>query len=208
MKTIATILTAFLFTLSAHAAPKVLIVINEGFQIDEYYKPRAVYEKAGFEIKTASRWGGQVNPGRKYKETGPVKADLSFDEIRVTDYDAITFTGGGGAWADYFPAKSLHKVLAEALAQPKVTVALICAGAGLLATANNLDGKTPIARGRHVTGYGEVEGLMRTQGQLNYDAGDLSKPFVVQDGNLITGRDPSSAQIFGEAVAKKLMEKK
>lgn len=189
----------------AEATPRVLIVINEGFQIDEYFTPKAIYEENGFEVKTASRYGGWVKPGRSYQaETPPVKADLSFQEIKVSDYDAISFTGGGGAWSDYFPVKNLHQVLAEALQNPKITVGLICAASGLLATANNLDGKTPIAKGRHVTGYGDVAGLLLTQGQMDYDAGDLTKPYVVQDGNLITGRDPSSAKLFGETVAKKL----
>lgn len=184
----------------ANEPKRILMVINEGFQVDEYFEPKRLFESKGYKITTASRYGETVKPGKKYSDSKSVEADLRFDQIKITDFHAITFTGGGGAWTDYFPNKSLHKVLASALQRKDMIVGLICAGAGLLATANNLDGKNPIAKGRHVTGYGEVEGLLRTLGQVNFDSGDPSKPFVVQDGNLVTGRDPSSSIRFAEKI--------
>ncbi len=184
---------------------KVLMIINEGFQVDEYFTPRALLEKEGFEIKTASRYGGIVNPGKKYTtDYKPVQTDLSFDQIKIGDYSAITFSGGAGAWTDYFPNKTLHQVLIQAISKKEMIVGLICAGTGILATANNLDGKTPQFKKRHVTGYAEVSGLLKTLGQVQYDSGDLTKPYVVEDGNLITGRDPSSSKLFGEVIIKRL----
>lgn len=184
---------------------KVLMIINEGFQIDEYTVPRALFEKEKYEIKTASRYGGKVSPGKKYiTESNSVQTDLSFDQIKVDEFDAITFAGGAGAWTDYFPNKTLHKVLTEATNKKNMIVGLICAGTGLLATANNLDGKTPQYKGRHITGYAEVSGLLQSLGHVKYDSGDLTKPYVLEDGNLITGRDPSSSKLFGETIIKRL----
>lgn len=189
----------------ANEHKKVLMVINEGFQIDEYEVPRKLFEKEKYEIKTASRHAGTVNPGRSYMNgKNSVTTDLSFDKIKVDEFDAITFAGGAGAWTDYFPNKSLHKVLAEAINKKGMIVGLICAGTGLLATAHNLDGKTPQFKGRHVTGYAEVSGLLQTLGQVQYDSGDMAKPYVVEDGDLITGRDPSSSKLFGETIIKRL----
>lgn len=192
----------------AHPQKRVLMVINEGFQIDEYFTPRRIFEEAGFEITVASRFGGEVRPGRKYWDTtAPVKADLNFSEIDVAAYDAITFTGGGGAWSDYFPDQTLHKVLMAAVKREDMVVGLICAATGLLAVAQNLDGSNPQFKNRHVTGYADVSGLLKTQGQVNYDAGDLTKPKVVVDGNLVTGRDPMSAGLFGQKVLELLRAK-
>lgn len=142
--------------------------MNEGYQVDEYEVPRKAFEKEGFRIETASRYGGKVQLGKKYQnDHAPVMTDLSFDQVRVADYDAITFAGGAGAWTDYFPNLTLHRVLLQAVEDKSKIVGLICAGTGVLATANNLDGKTPQFKGRHVTGYAEVSGLLRLHGQVN-----------------------------------------
>lgn len=207
MKTISLFAIALsLITLPAQARTgKVLIIANEGFQVDEYFTPKALFEKAGYQVLTAARYPGMVNPGKKYQSTHPsVKVDLTFEEIRVNDYDAISFTGGGGAWSDYFPNRTLHRVLMESIARKDMIVGLICAGAGLLATANNLVGNTPQFKNRHVTGYGEVAGLLTRQGQVKYESGDSTKPHVVVDENLITGRDPMSSELYGEMMVRKM----
>lgn len=165
------------------------MILNDDFQVDEYFTPRKLFEKEGFDIKTASRYGGMVKPGKKHvSDYKPVVTDLSFEQVKIEEFDAITFTGGGGAWTDYFPNKTLHQILINATKNKKMIVGLICAGTGLLATANNLDGLSPQFKGKHITGYGEVAGLLKTLGQVQYDTGDLAKPYVVEDGNLITGR--------------------
>jgi protease I len=178
---------------------KILMVINEGFQVDEYFVPRKIFEEAGHSITVASRFGGEVHPGRKYTDYSPVQADINFTQIDVNDYDAITFTGGGGAWSDYFPDKTLHQVLIKAMKREEMVVGLICAATGLLATAGNLDGKTPQFKGRHVTGYGDVAGLLIKQGELDYEAVE-----VKVDDRLVTGRDPKAAELFGKTVLGKL----
>lgn len=191
----------FLVSCASHAqAPKkVLMVINEGFQVDEYFVPRKIFEDAGLEITVASRFGGLVHPGKKYTDYAPVKADLTFAEIDVNKFDVITFAGGGGAWSDYFPDRTLHKVLLAAVKRDDMIVGLICAGTGLLATAGNIDGSTPQFKGRHVTGYTDVEGLLRKQGEVNFDPQE-----VVVDKNLITGRDPGAARAFGETILMRI----
>jgi protease I len=192
-------------TTFASEPKKVLMIINEGFQVDEYFVPRKSFENQKYKIVTASRYGGIVNPGRKYtSQYKPVSTDLNFEQVKIEDYDAITFVGGAGAWTDYFPNKTLHQILLNAIKNKKMIVGLICAGTGVLATANNLDGLTPQFKGRHVTGYGEVSGLLKLQGQVNYESGDLTKAHVVEDENLITGRDPISSQLFADTIIKKL----
>ncbi len=194
-----------LISLNAQAGPKrVLMIVNEGFQAQEYYVPRKLFEAEGFNIQTASRFGGTVHPGKRTALTPAVQTDLAFAEVKVSRYDAVVLAGGGGAWTDYFPNLQLHKLMKEAVSDPNRVVALICAAAGVLATIDNLNGQTPHFKDRHVTGYPEVEGLLRLVGRVNYDGGIPGKPFVVTDGNLVTGRDPLSAELFGKAVIKVL----
>ena len=189
----------------AKAAPRVLMMVSEGFYASEYYKPLHIFQDAGFEVTTATKYKALTGPDRRQINQVPaVKPDITFDEINVDDYDAIVFAGGNGAWEDFFPNGDVHKALTGFMKKGKV-VALLCSSTGLLGVANNLDGKgEPIAKGRNVTGYKRVEGLLVNLGQVNFSKGEKGKPYVVTDGNLITGRDPISSELFGQTVVKAL----
>lgn len=184
---------------------KVLMIINDDFWAPEYYEPRAIFERAGFQITVAGKHLGRVYPDvRNRKQYGPVNVDLSYNQIEPAHFDAITFAGGNGAWTDYFPSETIHKILLQALNSNQI-VGLLCASTGLLGVAQNFDGRQkPVAFRRHVTGYYKVEGLLRQLGKVNYDPGTKDRPYVVVDRNLITGRDPMSSRLFGEIVAKQL----
>lgn len=198
----------FLWTFSqaqaANSPIKVLMVVNEGYRPEEYFEPREAFDHAGFEVKIAGNNGESLHPSRAHiREVAPLKVDFTFDRVFVKDYDAVVFVGGNGAWNDFLPNTYVHKILLESVRTGKIT-ALICAATGLLATANNLSGESPQFKDRHVTGYSEVEGLLKRLGQLNYERGIQGKPLVISDGNLITGKDPSSAKIFGATIVSAL----
>lgn len=195
------------FSGAAHAAEakRVLMIVNEGFYAPEYYHPRKIFDDAGFKVTVAAKETGMISPDKRNKEYSPVRADLAFEKVDLAQFDAVTFAGGNGAWTDYFPNESAHRILKQAFQRNMVT-GLICSSTGLLAVAGNFDGQQKsLVEGRHITGYYRVEGLLRSIGKANYDAGEKDKPYVVTDGNLITGRDPLSSELFGKTVAKKLL---
>lgn len=194
-----------LITLNTYASEKkVLMFVSNGFYAPEYYTPRAILEKEGHHITVAAMYDGLTSPDRRNTNFAPVRADITFDQINVEDYDAFVFAGGNGAWEDFFPNETIHKILEEALNSNKV-VALLCSSTGLLGVAGNLSGtEKPIAEGRKVTGYKRVKGLLTVLGKVDYSSGIEGQPYVVVDQNLITGRDPISSELFGETVAKTL----
>lgn len=192
---------------TAQAAPRVLMIVNEGFWAPEHFVPRTELEQAGYEIVVAGKRAGEIRPDERNKEFPAAIAKLAFSEVRVADYEAIVFAGGNGAWTDYFPNDEAHRILAESLNSGKLT-ALLCSSTGLLAVAQNFDGRTPIAVGRKVTGYYRVRGLLEKVGQVSYDPGIEGTPYVVVDKNLITGRDPISSKLFGETVVSALKKGK
>jgi putative intracellular protease/amidase len=103
MKSIIISLLLLTNTSFANEPKKVLMILNEGFQVDEYFVPRKSFENQKYKIVTASRYGGIVSPGRKFSsQYKPVAADLNFEQVKIEDYDAITLAGGAGAWTDYF----------------------------------------------------------------------------------------------------------
>ncbi len=194
-------------TSQAKNVKTIVMVINEGFWAPEYYEPRAIFDHDGYQITVAGEVAGLIHPDSRNTEFAAVRADITYEQIDISKYDAITFAGGNGAWTSYFPNPVIYKVLAEAFAKKDMITALLCSSTGLLGVANNFDGKsTPIAKGRHVTGYYRVVALLKNIGQVSYDAGEKDKPFVVVDKNLITGRDPMSAELFGREVSKKLKQ--
>jgi len=203
MKTIFVMLFLWAFTSQAgtHFPKRVLMMVSEGFYAPEYYKPLKAFKEAGFLVTTATKYNRPTKPDERQLQTAsPVIPDLTFKQINANDYDAIVFAGGNGAWEDFFPNRDVHKALTSFMGQKKL-VALLCSSTGLLGFANNLDAKgTPIAKGAKTTGYEKVEGILTVLGKVNLLTGDKNKPFVVTDGNLITGRDPMSSNLFAETI--------
>jgi putative intracellular protease/amidase len=191
---------------SANQAPKrILMMVSEGFYAPEYYIPLKALKDAGHKITTATKYSRPINPDERQIKTYPaIIADITFKDIDYKDYDAIVFAGGNGAWEDFFPNSDVHKALTNFMSNNKV-VGLLCSSTGLLGVANNLDGmSTPLAQGRNVTGYKRVKGILTELGKVNYLAGEAGKPFVVVDGNLVTGRDPISSELFAQKVIEAL----
>jgi putative intracellular protease/amidase len=184
---------------------RVLMMVSEGFYAPEYFVPLEAFKKAGFKITTATKYKRATRPDERQVSTYPsVNADITFKEINVSDYDAIVFAGGNGAWEDFFPNQNVHNALTGFMKEKKI-VALLCSSTGLLGVANNLSGDgQPIAEGRNVTGYKRVKGLLVQLGKVNYSAGVKGQPHVVVDGNLITGRDPISSELFARTVVNNL----
>lgn len=178
------------------------------FMWPEYAVPRALYEKAGYRVVVAGLDSSDRQPDWRYLKQFPdekaVPPDLTFDQVKVEDYAAVTFVGGNGAWHDFFPSTAAHRVLREALAGAR-PVGLICSATGLLAMADNFNGEgQPLAAGKRVVGYFRVAGMLKKLGRVDYLEGGEKEPGVAQDGNLVTGRNPESAQLFGEKMVEVL----
>jgi putative intracellular protease/amidase len=208
MKTLILITSILLLSISALAQKSVLMMVPDDFMWPEYAIPRAAYEKAGFKIVVAGKWKNELKPDlrntKDYPESKPIQPDLTFDEVDMKSFDAISFVAGNGAWHDFFPNPKVHELLKVALTQKKI-VGLVCASTGLLGIAGNFDGNgTPLAKGKRVVGYYKVEGLLRSLGKVRFVEGGQNDVTAVRDGNLITGRNPQSSQAFADEIVKAL----
>jgi putative intracellular protease/amidase len=200
----------FISSISAIAAPKVLMLMPNDFMWPEYSEPRKLYEAAGFEITTAGKLKEKVEPDLRNRKDFPdakeINVDLSFDEVNIDNYDAITFVAGNGAWHDFFPNQRVHDLVKESFKKRKI-VGLLCASTGLLGLVDNWDGTSPIAAGRKAVGYFPVAGIIEKLGQVNYIEGGQKEPGVEVDGNLVTGRNPESSTLFGQKIVELLKNK-
>lgn len=136
-------------------------------------------------------------------------------------YDAIYMTGGHGVCFDFQKSEALAKVARDLYESGKIVSAVCHGPAGLLEV--KLSGGEYLISGKNLTGFSwKEEELARREKAVPYNleeelkkrgakyskAAIPFKSFVVQDGLLITGQNPGSAEGVGKAVIKKLEEAK
>nr|WP_321498348.1 DJ-1/PfpI/YhbO family deglycase/protease [uncultured Methanolobus sp.] len=168
---------------------KVLMVVaQEGFRDEEFFEPREVFEDAGITITIASKTTDEASGvlGRS------VKPDVAIDNVNIAEFDAIVISGGPGSRKYLWSDKDLRSLVSNAFEQEKV-VAAICVSPVILARAGVLEGKK-------ATVFKDPESIKELEkaGALYEDES------VVVIGNIVTGRDPASAEAFGEAVLEAL----
>jgi len=195
-----------------------------GVWASEYTDPYRVFTQAGFEVHVASPQGGQspVDPRsgseeqvqrissawEKMQDTRPL------DQLRMQDYAAIFLAGGHGTMWDFPDHPVLGRLVGEALAANRL-VGAVCHGPAGLLGARTPDG-APVLAGRRVNGFTNAEeraaGMTRVVPFLledrlrqeggRFESGGVFQRFMVEDGGLITGQNPASA----DAVAERMVE--
>lgn len=163
----------------------VMVVAPDGYRDEELDEPKAVLEKAGANVKIASK-GVSVAKG---KLGGSIDVDMDISAINVADYDAVVFIGGPGS-SVYFDDATAQAIAKQAVEQGKVLGA-ICIAPSTLANAGVLEGKKATA-------------FSSEAGNLEAKGASYTGEAVTIDGNIITADGPSSAKKFGEAILQKL----
>ena len=143
-----------------------------------------------------------------------MRRPLQLSDVRLEDYDAVYLPGGHGPMADLAFDADVGRLLTAQLASGN-PLFIVCHGpASLLAT--RIHGVSPF-KGYRVTGFtneeeegvglaSKVTWLLETELKekvgVNFSHGEIWKPFMVEDRNLVTGQNPASAAVL----AKRLLE--
>lgn len=167
-----------------------VIIAFKEFRDEEYFIPKQTLEIAGAKITTVSTSLGQAIG----KMGGEAKVDLTLDELRVGNYNAVLFIGGPGA-AKYIDDPNAHQVAREAVDSAMVTGA-ICIAPSILAKAGVLSGK-------EATVWSSLMDKSAVKILKEGGAKYKSEPVVV-DGNIVTADGPASASKFAEAIIELL----
>ncbi|MFL6125742.1 type 1 glutamine amidotransferase domain-containing protein [Actinophytocola sp.] len=138
-----------------------------------------------------------------------MRRPLKLSDVRLEDYDAVYLPGGHGPMEDLWVDADAGRILTEQLASGR-PLAIVChAPAAMLAT--RIHGVSPF-KGYRVTCFTndeeEAVGLAsRTRWLLEdelqglgveFSRGEIWKPYMVEDRNLITGQNPHSAAILAD----------
>lgn len=204
-----------------------------GFWLEEFAAPYYVFTDAGASVTIASPAGGQppLDPKSDQPEfqtelTARFKNDraaqqalantVTLDSVSHEEFDAVFYPGGHGPLWDL--AESADSIaLIESFVRAAKPVSFVCHAPGVLRHVKT-DGGELLIKGRNLTGFtnGEEEGVGLTEvvpfliedefiaAGANYSKGPDWQPYVVEDGNLITGQNPASSEAVATALVKKL----
>lgn len=155
------------------------------------------------------------------EETKDVLASPArLEDIDPDDYDAVLVPGGHGPMQDLAVNPDVGRVLAAMLHDPSKVVASLCHGPASFMAAGNPDGSW-LFKGRRLTAFTDDEeqqvGLAANAPWLleerlrgagaQFEAGPAWAPYVVVDGNLVTGQNPASGEAAANALLKELAER-
>ena len=159
----------------------VYILLGTGFEEMEALAPADLLRRAGIAVMTVGVNGKCVYGGHNIG----FEADITIEEMDLTDMDMVVLPGGLGGVASVRASKAAMDVLQFAWDNNKY-VAAICAGPTVLADLHITDGKKVVC-------YPGCETQMGSATVLT----DLP---CVQDGNVITGASAGCAVPFALAL--------
>lgn len=166
---------------------KVAFVLADDFEDSEFRVPYDRITDAGHQVTVIGPEAGKEVKGKQGEETFTIEATP--DQVNAEDFDALVVPGG------YAPDKLRTDEgtvkLVQGLFRAEKPVAAICHAGSLLIEADAV-------RGRTVTSWPSI----RTD-LLNAGAEWVDRE-VVEDGNLITSRNPGDLDAFCDAILSRL----
>ena len=166
----------------------VYLLLGTGFEETEAVAPLDLLRRAGVEVLTVGVTGKTVYGSHKIG----IEADITIDEMDLTNLEMIILPGGLGGVASARASQKALDALRFAWENDKY-VAAICAGPTVLADLGITDGKKATCYPGCEVGMGSAI--------LAENAAS------VQDGKLITGTSAGCAVKFGLALVEALKGK-
>lgn len=217
-----------LFVVTSHAE-KGNTGESTGYYLSEVAHPWEIFEKAGYEIDFVSPKGGKApvdgfnladSINKKFWENTYYRNKIENTklplEVKATDYVAIHFAGGHGAMWD-FPENKEIADLAAAIYEKGGVVSAVCHGPAGLVNIKLSNGHF-LVDGKKVNAFTNeeeiavklqtvvpflLESKLIERGAI-FEKSGLWQSHVVSDQRLVTGQNPQSAKLVGEAVLKEL----
>jgi len=158
----------------------IYMFLGTGFEETEAIAPLDLLRRAGLEVQTVGLNGKIITGGHGIG----VEADITIDQLDLTDLEMVILPGGLGGVASIRGCAMAMDAIRFAYENDKYTAA-ICAGPTVLADLGIVDGKK-------ATCYPGCEGQM--------GSAIMVEAAAVTDGKLITGTSAGCAVPFGLAL--------
>lgn len=170
---------------------RVAVLAATGFEDQELVRPVEALRDSGAAVTLIGLTAADKK-GIKGKKGTIVPADKVIDEVDQSDFDLLVIPGGKAPSRLRENGKVLD--LVRDFDREGKTIAAICHGPQVLASAD-------ILKGRTATSYFTVAREVKKAG------GDFVNKAVVVDGNLITSRQPGDIPRFIDAILSRLRDK-
>ncbi len=165
---------------------KVAILVTDGFEQVELLKPREALDKAGAETKVVSLKEGPVKGWDMTKWDKEVPADLTLDNAKPDEFDALLLPGGV-INPDKLRMEPKAVAFVRSFFDAGKPVAAICHGPWTIIEAG-------VARGRRIASWPSLKTDIRNAGAEWVDEE------AVTDGNLVSARKPDDIPAFNRAM--------
>ena len=206
--------------------------LKTGFWLEEFAAPYYVFKDAKADITIVSPKGGQppldpksdepdfqTDATRRFKDDTAAQAalagSLKISDVSPDDFDAVFYPGGHGPLWDLTEDRDSISLI-EIMNAAGKTVAAVCHAPAVFRHTQAPDGSS-LVEGKSVTGFSNSEEaaveltdivpfLLENELQVigaNYSKSSDWHPYIVTDGNLITGQNPASS----EGVAQALLDR-
>lgn len=203
-----------------------------GFELDEVSQACLIFKENGLKVEMASPKGGKVmsdkyNAKKLYnalflqdkEAAGLLDNTISTAKaLEVNDYDVIYIAGGKGAMFDLPYDPSLQDLILS-MYNKKNLISAVCHGSAALLHIKTND-TTYLVKDKMITGlcneeetkFGKkwikefpylLETKMIERG-AKYKREEIMLPYIVSDGNVVTGQNPFSTTQLAEEVVKSL----
>lgn len=158
---------------------RVACVLDSDFEDSEFTVPVQGLRDAGHEVSVVGLEKGRELAGKGGKAT--TTTDLSLDEARPEDFDALLVPGGYSP--DHLRADQRALRFTAAFADSDKPIFAVCHGPQLLVAAGAI-------RGRRLTAWSTVQDDLRRMGE------EVVDEEVVVTGRLVTSRKPDDLEAF------------
>ena len=166
---------------------KIAVIIGDMFEDVEYTEPAKAFKEKGHSVVHVGLTKGETVKGKKAGTE--VKIDRAVKDVSVSEFDALLIPGGYSP--DKLRAHDEPVQFVKDFIRSGKPVFSICHAPQLLITAD-------ILRGRKITGWKSIVQDIKNAGAQYVDEK------VVEDGNLVSSRQPSDLPEFIAASLAKL----
>tara|TARA_R110002050_G_scaffold56512_4_gene127202 strand:+ start:8968 stop:9648 length:681 start_codon:yes stop_codon:yes gene_type:complete len=199
-----------------------------GFWVEEFANPYYTLLDKGANITITTPNGGAapIDPSsdtpdaateatKRYNNDAAAKERIAntkkLADINPDDFDAVFYPGGHGPLWDLANDKT-SITLIETFNKQNKPIAFVCHAPAALKSVKGADGRTPLVKGKKVTGFSNseeaavqltdvvpflVENMLIENGGIYSNIEDWGA-YAIQDGNLITGQNPASSELVAE----------
>jgi len=167
---------------------RVAVIATDGFEETELTEPVRALKEAGAQADVISLKSGQIQAFRHNDKGIMVNVDKTLDQVQPNQYDALLLPGGA-LNADQLRMEPKVQAFIRDVQSSGKPMAVICHAPWELISAG-------VAKGRTLTSYHTIQDDLRNAGANWVDQE------VVEDGNLVTSRQPDDIPAFNQAMLR------